>query len=258
MSYCENYCGELFSLNGAAPRYLPAIVRLENGQTRNVKLISLDELNSLGYYGPISVPSYDDETQYLEWDSHSYSFTVRSRVSPFRIFQIDDEEDYKVRLSLNAEVENIKQKLQGSLTNYGVLRYTARYKYLTQVLDSTDPLRFADIEKFTEEDVFDPARLAEIQSEFEQSNPISSGCYHYFGFVPFLGNDLNADTFVLNEAWTQNLDNNVVFTIVEKDLSASGTVVVSGYNVLTGDSTFEILPGQVEPLLFNGVYFPHD
>ena len=260
MSHCCNYCDCLFSLNGAAPRHLPGVIRLENGQTRNIKFVSIEDINSLGYVGPIPVPEYDKQTEYLLWNPNTVSFSIQERSSPYTQAQISDLENYKVRFYLEEESESIREKLlDSSLTDVGTLAYVERYKYITQLLASTDNLSFSDVERFVDNVAYNASEMNKIQAEFEITYPSYSGCYHHFGFIPGLGqNGLSPETFKVNKAWTQNLDPNIHFTIFPSLESSPGLVEVSGYNMLTGDNTYEIIPGETRTLMFGSVFYPND
>ena len=56
-----DFSNELFSFNGESPDFLPVRIRLPNGQTRYTQSVTLEELNSCGFTGPISIPEHTVE-----------------------------------------------------------------------------------------------------------------------------------------------------------------------------------------------------
>jgi hypothetical protein len=72
-----DYTNTLFSYKGQIPTYLPDRLRLKNGLTRYSYSISIEELNSLGYFGPIEVPNYPENT-HLEWSTNNFCYVIVS------------------------------------------------------------------------------------------------------------------------------------------------------------------------------------
>lgn len=65
---------ELYSFKGQEPKPLPFKVRLNDGSSRtSLHELNLDELNSLGFIGPVNIPNYDTESQKIEWDGKKYN-----------------------------------------------------------------------------------------------------------------------------------------------------------------------------------------
>lgn len=63
----------LYSYKGQEPSKLPFRVTLDDGQTRtSLDELTPEELNELGFSGPIVVPTFDAETQELSWDGTEY------------------------------------------------------------------------------------------------------------------------------------------------------------------------------------------
>ena len=67
----------LYSFKGASPTILPHKIRPAEGVARtDVSTFTDDELTGAGFTGPYTVPSYDNETQTVTWDSETLSFVV--------------------------------------------------------------------------------------------------------------------------------------------------------------------------------------
>lgn len=64
---------DLYSYRNQEPISLPFRVVLDNGLTRtSLNELSAEELESLGFIGPIVKPDYDDQTQKIIWNGSSY------------------------------------------------------------------------------------------------------------------------------------------------------------------------------------------
>lgn len=60
---------EFYSFKGAEPQLLPNEIVLSNGFTRtNPKTFTSEELESAGYTGPYTRPSYDSTTHFIVWN----------------------------------------------------------------------------------------------------------------------------------------------------------------------------------------------
>lgn len=108
----------LYSFQGELPKPLPARVRLENGFTRsNPATYTLDELDAWGYYGPISIPSYDADEK-LEWDGDKKEYVK---------VQLSQEEIEERRLSTLRQLIDYQRFYDGLLINkaYQKIRQTA-------------------------------------------------------------------------------------------------------------------------------------
>tara|TARA_B100001063_G_C16759988_1_gene555419 strand:+ start:1393 stop:2163 length:771 start_codon:yes stop_codon:yes gene_type:complete len=67
----------LYSLHGGFPKPLPEYVRLPNNAIRtSLETLSDEELSSLGFVGPITLPTYDEDTETLSWDSETHTAKV--------------------------------------------------------------------------------------------------------------------------------------------------------------------------------------
>jgi hypothetical protein len=76
-----DYSQDLFSYKGDEPCLLPSRIRLSNKETRYSFCVTLDELTSEGYIGPIEVPNIT-ENQYLCWCCNTLQYLVVDGVDP--------------------------------------------------------------------------------------------------------------------------------------------------------------------------------
>lgn len=64
---------ELYSYKFQEPDELPYRIRLDDNSTRtSLSELTVEELQSLGFEGPIVKPEFDEETQKLQWNGTSY------------------------------------------------------------------------------------------------------------------------------------------------------------------------------------------
>lgn len=64
---------ELYSYKGKKPTKLPFRIRLDNGSTRtSLSELNVEELESLGFVGPITKPEFNEDTQRIEWTGSLY------------------------------------------------------------------------------------------------------------------------------------------------------------------------------------------
>ena len=62
-----------YSYKGQNPDRLPFRIRLDDGTTRtSLDELSKEELNSIGFFGPIDVPLFDEKLEKLIWDGEKY------------------------------------------------------------------------------------------------------------------------------------------------------------------------------------------
>ena len=62
-----------YSYKGNPPTALPNRIRLEDGSTRtSLHEMSVDEIKSLGFLGPIEMPSFNEEAEKLIWNGTNY------------------------------------------------------------------------------------------------------------------------------------------------------------------------------------------
>lgn len=63
----------LYSYKGNDPSALPDRIRLEDGSTRtSLNEMSIEEIRSLGFLGPIEIPTFDEKTEKLVWNGSNY------------------------------------------------------------------------------------------------------------------------------------------------------------------------------------------
>jgi len=73
----------LYSYKGQQPTELPNEIRLSSGFTRTDSAsFTEDELTDAGYTGPFPKPSFDAETQYLEWIKNTSEWSVVDNPTP--------------------------------------------------------------------------------------------------------------------------------------------------------------------------------
>lgn len=65
-----DFRGQFFSYKKQEPEVLPERLRLNDKTTRYAYSVTIEELNSIGYEGPITVPSFGTD-QYLVWDAET-------------------------------------------------------------------------------------------------------------------------------------------------------------------------------------------
>ena len=90
----------LYSYKGQEPTSLPFRVRLDDGSTRtSLNELSPEELEVLGFVGPIVKPEFDDDTQKIEWVDGEY-----------QVVQLTEEEI--AQRVAEKEAEDRRQKLE--------------------------------------------------------------------------------------------------------------------------------------------------
>jgi hypothetical protein len=88
----------LYSYKGQEPKTLPFRVRLDDGSTRtSLNELTSEELESLGFVGPIVKPEFDEDTQKIEWIDSEY-----------QVIQLTEEEiEQKVAEERRQKLENV-------------------------------------------------------------------------------------------------------------------------------------------------------
>jgi hypothetical protein len=134
-----DFSGELFSYQGESPDFLPSRLRLPDGQTRYVHSITLEEILSCGYKGPLVVPSCcDNESVY--WCCETHAFLVKQK-------SISDTEasiDFHVREALKVILSNRNPSDRDTLTQSGQAKYDFYYGVVLSLLNSTKLLTQED------------------------------------------------------------------------------------------------------------------
>lgn len=68
---------ELYSYQGKEPAELPFRIRLDDGSTRtSLNILSVEELQEIGFIGPIVKPQFDQDTQKIEWTGTEYQIIL--------------------------------------------------------------------------------------------------------------------------------------------------------------------------------------
>lgn len=66
----------IYSYKNQEPAILPFRIRLDDGSTRtSLNELSVEELETFGYVGPIAKPEFDENTQRIEWTGSLYEIT---------------------------------------------------------------------------------------------------------------------------------------------------------------------------------------
>lgn len=87
---------ELYSYQGQEPATLPSRIRLSDGSTRtSLNELNSEELQSLGFVGPITPPTFDAEKQKIEWNGNAY-----------KVINLTEEEIE--RINFDKKQENLK------------------------------------------------------------------------------------------------------------------------------------------------------
>lgn len=91
----------LYSYKGQQPSPLPFRVRLDSGETRtSLEYLSVSELNSLGFIGPIEKPLFDEKTQRIHWNGSEYEIEQIPEDEILEILEIQRQEEYENQLKL--------------------------------------------------------------------------------------------------------------------------------------------------------------
>jgi|GEM_PF-3802896 len=100
-----DFSTKLFSIESQEPTLLPTRFRLCNNLTRYSYDVTLEELNTLGYIGPIELPEHADN-EHLEWDSCGCCYIVVSGVCLNK--KVCPKENKKARDILSDRILEVK------------------------------------------------------------------------------------------------------------------------------------------------------
>jgi len=100
-----DFRGQFFSYQRQEPEILPERIRLKDKTTRYAYSVTIEELNSVGYEGPVTVPSYGTD-QYLVWDPESLTYSVFDGVDPIKGRHVCSPENSKARALLTSRITN--------------------------------------------------------------------------------------------------------------------------------------------------------
>jgi hypothetical protein len=91
----------LYSYKGQEPEELPFRIRLDDGSTRtSLNELSIEDLESFGFVGPIIKPKYDELTQKIEWNGGAYEIIDLTEEEIVRIYGEKEAEENKKKLEL--------------------------------------------------------------------------------------------------------------------------------------------------------------
>jgi len=100
-----DFRGQFFSFEKREPEPLPERIRLKDKTTRYAHSVTIEELNSIGYEGPVTVPSYTTD-QYLVWDPASLTYSVADGIDPAKGRYVESQENCKARALLSTRINN--------------------------------------------------------------------------------------------------------------------------------------------------------
>ena len=139
----KNYSDCLFSYNNQVPTHLPSKLYLPDGSVRRSSYISIEELNSLGYKGPVSVPECCP-TRKITWDCALGDYVVCPKTDE----DIAAANDKFIRAYLQQTLLTSSGIYSDTdLTPEGVKAYENFYGNIYYVLHSKNIITEADIPK---------------------------------------------------------------------------------------------------------------
>ena len=158
-----DFSNELFSFNGESPDFLPVRIRLPNGQTRYTQSVTLEELNSCGFTGPISIPEHTVEER-LVWSKDNLCYEIH----PHDGITCDEARgDFLARQVLRTILSNRTSDGRNNLTDSGKDKFDKYYATTVFLLTSTECLTKENVPNL-ELEVFDYANAKETyQSSFD-------------------------------------------------------------------------------------------
>lgn len=189
-----NFQGQFFSYKKQEPEILPERIRLNDRTTRYAYSVTIEELNSIGYEGPVAIPAYSTD-QHLVWDAESLTYSVADGIDPVKGRHVNCRENAKARALLNSRI--INSISFSDEDNVYADSYIKEYSvYKGKLLD----LYFKrDCSKLTCADIPEPP-LSTITLRSEQNkylNQLASGeiqtykeQYEGFGVIPNIHPDL--------------------------------------------------------------------
>lgn len=248
-----DYSKQLFYLEGCPPDFLPKKIRLPDKTTRTPKDVTLEELSSCGYRGPVCPPDCDSNCEVVRWCSESETYKVELKTF---------SEDKQVRALLQRAV---KHYLSQDSSNWTLLyqKNVALYVYNCQkLLSCSRNLNFSD-DYFNLDSpvVRDESAIADIISTYfsrSDENKLKL-TYENFGFVFNYPLELVGQENYLVGDWEKNLNNNYAF-VLSQEVSNGDTPLkplmpsASGYQIDPSADTniLDILGTNV----FQDIYFP--
>lgn len=131
----SDYLNQLFTLNGEAPSFLPNRLRLPSGDTRYASSITLEEINSCGYEGPIEIPSFN-ESECIVWCSETKKFLVEKIDPAF----YENQTNLICRVELKQILSDRDPSLRLKLVPEAQIKYDVYYAQVLNLLLSEDLL----------------------------------------------------------------------------------------------------------------------
>jgi hypothetical protein len=246
-----DYSSSYFSLNGASPDFLPKRIRLADKTTRYSNDITLEEIFSIGYAGPIEVPEYNKETECIIWDSNNLKFIIKQVTQE----QLDIAEDKKVRDDIKKLISDITKKFEKKVTSSYVIEANKYIAVLSSLLERSTLLSSKDIPEFIFNDfIYIEDSQVAINSWLAGSSAITNYklWYETFGFIPNFPPEF-VDYFTVPSGWSQKIDTSVSWTVIP----CSGTLPsISGYNTVTNDSNYNFTSAESVSLVQYSIFFP--
>jgi len=82
---------QLYSFNGQDPKEIPNRIRLSDGTTKTDKeTFTAEDLTDAGFTGPYTLPTFDEDTEYLEWNTVNLEYDKKNKY-PAGQTMTDDE-----------------------------------------------------------------------------------------------------------------------------------------------------------------------
>ena len=167
----------LFSAQGAYPNILPVRFRITDNLSRYSNDVTLDDIHSAGYIGPIEVPIIKETEETLLWDSVAYCY----RVIPLIDKKIQTHKNQVIDLksqaaNLLATKNNINNfvSVYSYINTYNSNSRSVFYSKLQEIIDTT--YFFDDLPKLPLLQLMNQQNETELLNEYDTllANKISS------------------------------------------------------------------------------------
>ncbi len=71
---------QLYSFKGQDPKEIPNRIRLSDGTTKTDKeTFTAEDLTDAGFTGPYTPPTFDEDTEYLEWNTVNLEYDKKNK-----------------------------------------------------------------------------------------------------------------------------------------------------------------------------------
>jgi len=177
------FTDKLFTLNGSSPSYLPYRLRLPSGDTRYASSITLEEIKSCGYEGPLELPSLG-ESECVRWCSDTKQFCVEQIDSVF----FDNQIDFICRTELKEISANRDPSVRSKLTEESQIKYDLYYAQVLNLLLSPELITKDQIPSLSLNFLdYEPERTAYIKKEIFSETALERMQYNYeyLGVLPY-------------------------------------------------------------------------